>query len=177
MIDRIIEFSLKNRFLILAAYALLAGWGYWALLHTPIDAIPDLSDNQVIVFSDWLGRSPQEVEDPVPSRIHSRGEGRPGNRRLCRRRCSDARHSAPPAQFREVRQLPGGKQRLHQRRLKTVEAENHDLAGGGHAGRGISGEWRNVRMRKCRMRSSRHSTLEHLLIASTVIPAILRRAA
>src|ERR1051326_5282772 len=65
MINRLIEFSLKNRFLILVAYALLAGWGYWALLRTPIDAIPDLSENQVIVFTDWPGRSPQEVEDQI----------------------------------------------------------------------------------------------------------------
>src|SRR5918911_5234689 len=65
MINRIIEFSLRNRFVILAAYLLLAGWGYWALLHTPIDAIPDLSENQVIVFTDWTGRSPKEIEDQV----------------------------------------------------------------------------------------------------------------
>lgn len=65
MINRIIEFSLKNRFLIVAAYLGLAGLGYWALLTTPIDAIPDLSENQVIVFTDWPGRSPQEVEDQV----------------------------------------------------------------------------------------------------------------
>lgn len=65
MIDRLIEFSLKNRGLIVALYLGLAFWGYWALLRTPIDAIPDLSDNQVIVFTDWQGRSPQEVEDQV----------------------------------------------------------------------------------------------------------------
>ena len=65
MINRLIEFSLKNRFLILLAYALLAVWGYWALLRTPIDAIPDLSENQVIVYTDWAGRSPQEVEDQI----------------------------------------------------------------------------------------------------------------
>src|SRR5450755_785461 len=65
MINRLIEFSLKNRGLILLAYALLAVWGYWALLRTPIDAIPDLSENQVIVFADWAGRSPQEVEDQI----------------------------------------------------------------------------------------------------------------
>ncbi|MBK6795430.1 MAG: efflux RND transporter permease subunit [Acidobacteria bacterium] len=65
MIDRIIEFSLKNRFIIIALYLFLAGWGLWALFHTPIDAIPDLSENQVIVFTDWMGRSPQEVEDQV----------------------------------------------------------------------------------------------------------------
>ena len=44
---------------------MFAAWGYWALLRTPIDAIPDLSENQVIVFTDWAGRSPQEVEDQI----------------------------------------------------------------------------------------------------------------
>ena len=65
MINRMIEFSLKNRWLVLGIYALFACWGYWALLRTPIDAIPDLSENQVIVFTDWAGRSPQEVEDQI----------------------------------------------------------------------------------------------------------------
>ncbi len=65
MINRIIEFSMKNRWLILGIYAVLAVLGYWALLHTPIDAIPDLSENQVIVFTEWQGRSPQEVEDQI----------------------------------------------------------------------------------------------------------------
>src|ERR1700758_2243381 len=65
MINRIIEFSMKNRWLVVAVYATLAAWGYWALLHTPIDAIPDLSENQVIVFTEWSGRSPQEVEDQI----------------------------------------------------------------------------------------------------------------
>src|ERR1035437_8553824 len=65
MINRIIEFSLKNRWLVLGVYAVLAAWGYWAVMNTPIDAIPDLSENQVIVFTDWAGRSPQEVEDQI----------------------------------------------------------------------------------------------------------------
>src|SRR5438552_4763175 len=65
MINRLIELALRNRFLVIAAYIGLAGWGYWALTATPIDAIPDLSDNQVIVFTDWAGHSPQEVEDQV----------------------------------------------------------------------------------------------------------------
>ena len=65
MIQRMIEFSLKNRGLVMLAYLVFAAWGYWALLRTPIDAIPDLSENQVIVFTDWAGRSPQEVEDQI----------------------------------------------------------------------------------------------------------------
>lgn len=80
MINRIIEFSLKNRFIIVAAYVFIAGWGYWALLHTPIDAIPDLSDNQVIVFTDWVGRSPQEVEDQVTYPLSTALQGLPGVR-------------------------------------------------------------------------------------------------
>ncbi|MEK7832333.1 MAG: CusA/CzcA family heavy metal efflux RND transporter, partial [Acidobacteriota bacterium] len=80
MINRIIEFSLRNRFIIVAAYLLLAGWGYWALVRTPIDAIPDLSDNQVIVFTDWTGRSPQEVEDQVTYPLSTNLQGLPGVR-------------------------------------------------------------------------------------------------
>src|SRR6266571_2961480 len=65
MINRLIELSLKNRFIVVTLYIGLAGWGWWALGATPIDAIPDLSDNQVIVFTDWPGHSPQGVEDQV----------------------------------------------------------------------------------------------------------------
>ncbi|MFN3477370.1 MAG: efflux RND transporter permease subunit, partial [Candidatus Methylomirabilales bacterium] len=65
MIDRLIESSLRNRFLVIAFYVAVAAWGIWALQKTPIDAIPDLSENQVTVFTDWPGRSPQEVEDQI----------------------------------------------------------------------------------------------------------------
>jgi Cu(I)/Ag(I) efflux system membrane protein CusA/SilA len=65
MINRIIEWSLRNRFLVVCGAVLLAGLGIRALYQTPVDAIPDLSENQVIVYADWLGRSPQEVEDQV----------------------------------------------------------------------------------------------------------------
>jgi copper/silver efflux system protein len=65
MINRLIELSLRNRFIVVALYVCLGAWGWWALGATPIDAIPDLSDNQVIVFTDWPGHSPQEVEDQV----------------------------------------------------------------------------------------------------------------
>src|SRR5579859_6845490 len=77
MIQRMIEFSLKNRGLVLLAYLVLAAWGYWALLRTPIDAIPDLSDNQVIVFTDWQGRSPQEVEDQITYPLTTNLQGLP----------------------------------------------------------------------------------------------------
>jgi Cu(I)/Ag(I) efflux system membrane protein CusA/SilA len=65
MIERIIEYSIRNRFLVLLVAAGLTVWGIYAVLHTPMDAIPDLSENQVIVFTDWMGRSPREVEDQI----------------------------------------------------------------------------------------------------------------
>jgi Cu(I)/Ag(I) efflux system membrane protein CusA/SilA len=80
VINRLIELSLRNRVLVIAAFLLLGGWGYWALLTTPIDAIPDLSDNQVIVFTDWTGRSPQEVEDQVTYPLTVSLQGLPGVR-------------------------------------------------------------------------------------------------
>jgi copper/silver efflux system protein len=80
MIQRLIELSLRNRGLVIVLYIALAAWGYWALLRTPIDAIPDLSDNQVIVFTDWTGRSPKEVEDQVTYPLVTNLQGLPGVR-------------------------------------------------------------------------------------------------
>jgi Cu(I)/Ag(I) efflux system membrane protein CusA/SilA len=65
MINRIIQWSLHNRFLVVTAFLALCAWGAVALTRIPIDAIPDLSENQVIVYADWPGRSPQEVEDQI----------------------------------------------------------------------------------------------------------------
>jgi Cu(I)/Ag(I) efflux system membrane protein CusA/SilA len=65
MINRLIEWSLRNRFLVGCFTLVLIGWGIRSVYQTPVDAIPDLSENQVIVFADWPGRSPQEVEDQV----------------------------------------------------------------------------------------------------------------
>src|SRR6187397_2753491 len=65
MIGRIIEWSLRNRFLVACATLLVTVFGIHALFNTPVDAIPDLTENQVIVFADWAGRSPQEVEDQI----------------------------------------------------------------------------------------------------------------
>ncbi len=65
MIEKLIEYSIRNRFLVLIAAAALAVCGVYAVLCTPVDAIPDLSENQVIVFTDWMGRSPKEVQDQV----------------------------------------------------------------------------------------------------------------
>ena len=65
MIERIIEFSIRNRFVVIAATLAMIVWGVYSVVNTPIDAIPDLSENQVIVFTDWMGRSPREIEDQI----------------------------------------------------------------------------------------------------------------
>ena len=65
MITQIIDASLRNRFLVLVAVFLLVLAGWWAVKQTPLDAIPDLSDVQVVVFTGFPGQAPQVVEDQV----------------------------------------------------------------------------------------------------------------
>jgi Cu/Ag efflux pump CusA len=65
MIEKLIEYSIRNRFLVMILAAALTVWAIYAVLNTPVDAIPDLSENQVIVFTDWMGRSPKEIEDQI----------------------------------------------------------------------------------------------------------------
>ncbi len=77
MITRIIELSARNRFIVLLLYAALIVGGVWATLRTPLDAIPDISDNQVIVYVDWPGRAPQLVEDQVTYPLASNLQGLP----------------------------------------------------------------------------------------------------
>src|SRR5262249_38286039 len=65
MLTRIIDFSLKNKFIVLlTSFALVLG-GIFALRNIPLDAIPDLSDVQVIIYTEWPGQAPQIVEDQV----------------------------------------------------------------------------------------------------------------
>src|SRR6266545_6614586 len=80
MIQRLITFALRHRSAVVASYVALGVWGFWALLATPIDAIPDLSDNQVIVFTDWAGHSAQEVEDQVTYPLTTNLQGLAGVR-------------------------------------------------------------------------------------------------
>src|SRR5580704_5973010 len=65
MIERLIEASFRNRFIVLLVAGALAVFAVYAMLDTPVDAIPDLGENQVIVFTDWPGRSPREIEDQI----------------------------------------------------------------------------------------------------------------
>ncbi|HVZ28401.1 MAG TPA: efflux RND transporter permease subunit, partial [Rhizomicrobium sp.] len=65
MIARLIELSARNRLVILLMTAVVIGAGIWAVFNTPLDAIPDLSDPQVIIYTEYAGQAPQVVEDQV----------------------------------------------------------------------------------------------------------------
>jgi Cu(I)/Ag(I) efflux system membrane protein CusA/SilA len=77
MIEKIIEYSARNRAIVLMVFGLIIGLGVWTVYKTPVDAIPDLSDNQVIVFTDYPGRSPQVVEDQVTYPLAANLQGLP----------------------------------------------------------------------------------------------------
>lgn len=77
MIASLITWSLKNRYIVLAMAAALLVWGFINVQKNPIDAIPDLSENQVIVFTEWMGRSPQIIEDQVTYPLVSNLQGIP----------------------------------------------------------------------------------------------------
>ncbi len=65
MLEKIIEASVRNKFMVILAVLFLIGWGIYSMLSIPIDAIPDLSDVQVIIYSEYPGQSPRIVEDQV----------------------------------------------------------------------------------------------------------------
>jgi CzcA family heavy metal efflux pump len=77
MIESLISFSLRNRFLVLLVAAGLFAWGVYSVKVNKIDAIPDLSENQVIVFTEWMGRSPQIIEDQVTYPLVTNLQGLP----------------------------------------------------------------------------------------------------
>jgi CzcA family heavy metal efflux pump len=77
MIENLISFSLRNRFLVLLVALGLMAWGAYSVRTSKIDAIPDLSENQVIVFTEWMGRSPQIIEDQVTYPLVTNLQGLP----------------------------------------------------------------------------------------------------
>lgn len=78
MISSIIRWCLNNHFLVFFFALVIAGLGWYCLLNTPVDAIPDIGEKQVIVFADWPGRSPQDVEDQVTYPLTTSLQGTPG---------------------------------------------------------------------------------------------------
>ncbi|MDB5016348.1 MAG: metal transporter [Mucilaginibacter sp.] len=77
MINQLISLSLKNRYIVLLIAIFMFAWGSYSVRENPIDAIPDLSENQVIVFTEWQGRSPQIMEDQVTYPLVSNLQGIP----------------------------------------------------------------------------------------------------
>jgi len=77
MVHKLIELALRNRFIVLLISGGLFVWGIYSMKQNPIDAIPDLSENQVIVFTEWMGRSPQVIEDQVTYPLVSNLQGIP----------------------------------------------------------------------------------------------------
>lgn len=77
MVEKIISFSLRNRFIVLLFAAGFFGWGLYSVKTSKIDAIPDLSENQVIVFTEWMGRSPQIIEDQITYPLVTNLQGLP----------------------------------------------------------------------------------------------------
>ena len=77
MVQKIIELALRNRLIVLIMAGGLFAWGLYSVNKNPIDAIPDLSENQVIVFTEWMGRSPQVIEDQVTYPLVSNLQGVP----------------------------------------------------------------------------------------------------
>ena len=77
MVQKLIELALRNRLIVLLIAGSLFAWGILSIKQNPIDAIPDLSENQVIVFTEWMGRSPQVIEDQVTYPLVSNLQGIP----------------------------------------------------------------------------------------------------
>ena len=75
MIEKLIDWCTGNRFLVLVFYLAVTGYGIYSVMHLPVDAIPDLSENQVIIYTEWMGRSPELVEGQVTYPIVSALQG------------------------------------------------------------------------------------------------------
>ncbi|MCX6312816.1 MAG: efflux RND transporter permease subunit [Bacteroidetes bacterium] len=77
MVQKLISLSIRNRWLVLLFSIGLFVWGIYSMKQNPVDAIPDLSENQVIVFTEWMGRSPQVIEDQITYPLASNLQGIP----------------------------------------------------------------------------------------------------
>lgn len=77
MINKLISWSIRNRFIVAVITLALIGFGIYCIIKTPVDAIPDLSENEVIVFTKWMGRDPQLIEDQITFPLVSNLQGIP----------------------------------------------------------------------------------------------------
>lgn len=77
MINSFITWALKNRIIVLLIAVGAIAYGIYSVKNTPVDAIPDLSENQVIIFTEWMGRNPQIIEDQITYPLVSNLQGIP----------------------------------------------------------------------------------------------------
>ncbi len=77
MINRLIKWSLQNKWMVIIIYSSMIVYGAYSVVNTPVDAIPDLSENQVIIYTEWMGRNPQVIEDQVTYPLTSNLQGIP----------------------------------------------------------------------------------------------------
>ncbi len=120
MIGRVIEWSVRNRFVVLLCAAALAVFCVYATLDTPVDAVPDLGENQVIVFTDWPGRSPREIEDQISYPLSRKLQGLAGVKVV--RSSSEFNFSMITIIFEDRTNLYFARQRVSER---LAEANNY----------------------------------------------------
>ncbi len=113
MIDRLIELSIRQRGLVIAAGLALAIWGVYAVDQTPIDAVPDLSENQSIVFTEWPGHSPREIEDQITYPLSRSLQSLAGVRVV--RGSSDVNYSMIHLIFEDSVSFATARSRVHER--------------------------------------------------------------
>src|SRR5258708_28774252 len=118
MIDRVIELSIRHRGLVIVAGVALAIWGVYAVYQTPMDAVPDLSENQSIVFTEWPGHSPREIEDQITYPLSRNLQSLPGIKVV--RGSSDVNTSMIWLIFEDSVDFAAARARVHER-LGRVE--------------------------------------------------------
>jgi Cu(I)/Ag(I) efflux system membrane protein CusA/SilA len=75
MINKLISWSIRNKVIVIILYLAMTTYGIYSVMKTPVDAIPDLSENQVIIFTEWMGRNPQIIEDQITYPLTSNLQG------------------------------------------------------------------------------------------------------
>ena len=82
MINKIISWSIQNKWMVIILYTMMIVYGIYSVVNTPVDAIPDLSENQVIIYTEWMGRNPQVIEDQITYPLTSNLQGIPKVRNI-----------------------------------------------------------------------------------------------
>ena len=77
MITKLISWSIKNKWMVIIMYSMMVIYGIYSVYNTPVDALPDLSENQVIIYTEWMGRNPQIIEDQITYPLTSNLQGIP----------------------------------------------------------------------------------------------------